>query len=161
MVAIIGLVPFIGFFAFNAQAWPIPKLNDSAVIGQYLLALPLTVALSPLVQARATIASLVAMLTGIVGICALAVVQFLWISGVMSVTSYYLTLGPAMFLIVAWLVLTGAALGHSTGTPRQSLFMSILAATYFAYPIWAIWLGRLLLSDKLIIAGPTTRGETL
>jgi hypothetical protein len=158
VVAISGLLPFVTVFAFGVN---IPRLNDSAVIVQYLLALPITVALHQLVQAGAPLRSQVAMLIGIVGIGAVAVVQVLWLfAAVLNWTTYIILVGTAMLLIGSWVVITGYALGRPAGTLRQSLFMSILAATYVAYPIWAIWLGRLLLAGTLPIAGPATRGET-
>ncbi len=41
----------------------------------------------------------------------------------------------------------------SVGKLPHSLLMSVLAAMYFTYPIWTFWLGRLLLSGKLTVAG--------
>jgi hypothetical protein len=36
--------------------------------------------------------------------------------------------------------------------------MGVLAATYVAYPIWALWLGRLLLTGKLAVSGRVMEG---
>ncbi len=153
VVSIIGLAPFVTFFVFAAD---IPGLNDAAAIVQYLLALPITLALHWLLQTRAPVLSGFAMLIGILGILALAVVQLLVIAGVLS----WATVGAPFLMIGIWLVITGY-LGRSTGKLPHSLLMSILAATYFAYPIWAFWLGRLLLSGKLTVSGhsPSIRGE--
>jgi hypothetical protein len=152
------MVPFVTLPVFGVN---FPGLNDSAVIVQYLLALPLTLALHQLVQARAPMLSMIAMLSGIVGILAFVVVQVFWLSEAFGVTTYYILLGVAFPLIGAWLVLTGHLLGRSfgtSGTVRHSRLMGILAATYVAYPIWALWLGRLLLSGKRTSSGPSTRG---
>ena len=118
VLAVIGLVPFGGFFAFGAQAWPIPGLNDRAAIVHYLLALPITLTLHQVVQARAHVPSTVAMSTvavwlGIVGIVAFAVVQILWLFESIGVTTYYILLGPAMLMTGAWLVITGYYVGRA------------------------------------------------
>jgi xanthosine utilization system XapX-like protein len=160
VVAIFGLLPSATFpFGVN-----LPRLNDSAVIVQYLLALPITFALYPLVRARAPIAGPVATLVGIVGILGTAVIQVAWIFGpfgTMEWAVYIILVATSMLMIGAWVVITGFYLRRSTGPLRHRLLMSILAATYVAYPIWAIWLGGLLLADKLTtVADPVARRET-
>jgi hypothetical protein len=154
LAAISSMVPFVTILVFGVN---IPRLNDRAVIVQYLLALPITVALHHLVRAQAPLTSTLALLSGIVGLLGIAVVQVFWLSEAFGVTTYYLLLTVAFLLVGAWLVVTGQYLGRSIGPARHSLLMSILAATYVGYPIWAIWLGRLFLSGKLTIADPATR----
>lgn len=140
VASIVGLAPFVTFFVFGVD---LPGLNDSAAIVQYLLALPIALALHQLVQARAPVLSKVAMLIGILGIFILAVVQLLVIARVLS----WAIVAVPTLMIAVWLVITGY-LGQSTGKLPRGLLMSILAATYFGYPIWATWLGRLLLSGR-------------
>jgi len=141
VVAIFGVLPFATLiFGIN-----LPRLNDSAVIVQYLLALPITLALYPVVRARAPIASAVVTPIGIVGIFVTAVVQVAWIfglSGSLEWPVYIILIATGMIMIGAWVLITGIYLRRATGPQRRSLLMSILATTYFAYPIWAIWLGR-------------------
>jgi hypothetical protein len=157
VVAISGLLPILTIFAFGVS---IPKLNDSAVIVQYVLALPITLALYPLARPRAPVLSTIALLSGIIGICAVVVIQVVWLFvAVLNWTTYLILIGTAMLLIGSWAVITGAALRRSTGPLRRSLLMGVLAAAYFAYPIWAIWLGRLLLSGTLSVPGPAIVGE--
>src|SRR5262249_8793138 len=154
-------VPFVTVPVFGVN---FPRLNDTAAIAQYLLALPLTLALHHLVQERAPLLSTVAMVLGIVGILAFAVIQVFWLSEAFGVTTYYLLLGIAFPLMGAWLVITGQLLWRSFGARgplRHSRLLGILAATYVAYPIWALWLGRLLLSDTLTIADPATSGAAV
>ena len=51
----------------------------------------------------------------------------------------------ALFVGVgAWLVITGLV-ARATGRMPNSLLMSGLAVPYLGYPVWAFWLGRLLL----------------
>jgi hypothetical protein len=155
VVAISGLLPVLTVFVFGVN---VPRLNDSAVIVQYLLALPITLALHPVAQARAPLQSWIAMLLGIVGILGVAVVQVLWLSETFGWTTYIMLIGTAMLMVGAWVVITGSSLRRPTAPLRQSLLMSMLAATYVAYPIWAFWLGRQLLSGKLAASGPASEG---
>ncbi len=142
---IIAWVPLLTSFAFGAN---IPYLNDSAAVVQYLLALPITFALHRLLQARAPVLSRVAMLSGIVGIFAVAVIQLVWIVALLpSWTTYLILLTTAFLMIGVWLVITGY-LGRFTGKLPHSMLMSILAAMYFGYPVWAFWLGKRLLTRR-------------
>jgi len=157
VVAIGGLLPILTTFAFGVN---IPKLNDSAVIVQYVLVLPITLVLYPLARPRAPFLTTVALLGGIIGICAVVVIQLIWLFvAVLNWTTYIILIGTAMLLIGSWAVITGSALRRSVGPLRWSLLMSVLAATYFAYPIWAFWLGRLLLSKTRAVSGPALEGE--
>src|SRR5215472_204106 len=113
LIALVGMVPFVTVPLFGVN---FPRLNDTAAIAQYLFALPLTLALHHLVQARAPLLSTVAMVLGIVGILAFAVIQAFWLSEAFGVTTYYLLLGIAFPLLGAWLVLTGQLLWRSFGS---------------------------------------------
>ena len=157
VIAIFGVVPFVSYpFGLN-----FPGLNDDAALVQYLLALPLTWVLYRLTRAHAAIGSLVAMLIGLAGILLFTVVQAVWVIWSMETVVYLVVIGAAMLMIGAWLVITGIYLRHATEPLRRSLLMSILAATYFAYPVWAIWLCNLLVADRLTaVTDPNTRGET-
>jgi hypothetical protein len=149
-VAISGLLPILTIVAFGVN---IPKLNDSAVIVQYVLALPITLALYPLARPHAPVLSTVALLSGIIGICAVVVMQVVWLCvPVLNWTTYIILIGTAMLLIGSWAVITAAALRRSAGPLRRSLLLGVLAATYVAYPIWAFWLGRLLLSGEFSVS---------
>jgi hypothetical protein len=145
VVAICGLVPFVTYpFRIN-----FPGLNDNAALVQYLLALPIAFALYPLARPCVATGSLVATLTGIGGILLFTVVQAILVFSSMQWAVYFVLIAAATLMIGAWVVITGVYLRRSSGPLRRSLAMSILGATYFAYPIWAIWLGRLLIAGKL------------
>jgi hypothetical protein len=117
---------------------------------QYLLALPILLALHRLLQARAPFLSKLAMLIGLVGMIAVVVLQFLLIVGVLSFSEQVGPVAFAMIVMVgAWLVITGY-LSRSAGKLPHSLLMSIVAVPYFGYPVWAFWLGHHLLSGRLI-----------
>jgi hypothetical protein len=136
---IIAWIPLVTILAFRVK---IPYLNDSAAIVQYFLALPITIALHRLVQAHAPVLSRVAMLSGIIGIFAVAVIQIVLLAGLLpSYTTYIILITTAFLMIGAWLVITGY-LVRSTGKLPNSVLMSWLGAIYIGYPVWAFWLGR-------------------
>ena len=146
VVSIFGVVFFVGMLAVKG---PFGRLNDICVMIQYLLALPIPLALHRLLQARAPFLSKLAMLIGIVGMMAVVVLQLLLVVGVLSFSEQ---VGPVTFALVvvvgAWLVITGY-LNRSTGKLPRSMLMSIVAVPYFGYPVWAFWLGRHLLSGRM------------
>jgi hypothetical protein len=165
VVSLIGIVFLIimyyGIFTNSFRLVRSGTLNDICVIIQYLLALPITLALYERLKSHGQVLSRAAMLIGIGGLIAVVVLQQLLVSDVLRFEEQ---IGPVMIgllVIGIWLVITGY-LGRSTGDMPHSLLMSVLAASYIGYPIWAIWLGRLLLSSELPLAerNPSIRGET-
>jgi hypothetical protein len=117
---------------------------------QYLLALPIPLAFHRLLRAHAPFRSKLVMLIGFAGMIAVVVLQLLLVVGVLS---FLEQVGPVTFAMIfvvgAWLMITGY-LSRSTGTLPHSMLMSILAVPYFGYPLWAFWLGRHLLSGRMI-----------
>jgi hypothetical protein len=162
VISFIGIV-FLGlmFIGFSTNNWRLQRfgtLNDICIIIQYLLALPITLALHQRLKAYGLALSRVTMLIGIAGMIAIVILHLLLVRGVMTFEEQVGFVVIALIVIGIWLVITGY-LGRSTKRMPYSLLMSVLAATYIGYPIWAIWLGRLLLSNKLILAerGPSIR----
>src|SRR5262245_63712763 len=113
---------------------PFGKLNDNTVIGQYLLALPITLALQQVMRAHTSALSKITMLTGMVGIVAIVIFQFLLVVGALSFAQEVGPLCIGLLIFGVWLVITGDQVGQSTGAVPQSVFMGILAALYFGYP---------------------------
>ncbi len=163
IVSFMGIVfliaMFVGFSTDNLELPRFGTLNDICVLIQYLLALPITLALHQILKVHAPVLSRAAILTGIVGILAVVVLQWLLVSGVVTFEEQVGLVMVALLVVGIWLVMIGD-LGRSTGNMRHSLLISILAAFYIGYPIWAIWLGRLLLSGNLNVAehSPSIRG---
>ena len=155
IVSFIGIVFLIAMFVgFSTNNLGLPRfgtLNDICVIIQYLLALPITLALHQILKVHAPVLSRAAMLTGIAGILTVGVLQWLLVSGVVTFEEQVGLVMVALLVVGIWLVITGY-LGRSTGKLPSGVLISILAAFYLGYPIWAIWLGRLLLSGKLPLA---------
>jgi hypothetical protein len=162
VIAIVFLViMYVGFFVDDIQLQRFGPLNDVCLIIQYLLALPIALALHQLFRTHAPVLSRVAMLIGIVGMIAVVVLQLLLVVGVMTFDEQ---VGPVMVALLvagAWFVITGH-LGRSTRKLPRGLVMGILAAFFLGYPIWAFWLGRQLLGGRLTLAerSPSLRGET-
>ncbi|MBZ0318805.1 MAG: hypothetical protein K8L91_20485 [Anaerolineae bacterium] len=161
IVSFIGIVfliaMFIGFSTNNIGLQRYGTLNDICIIIQYLLALPITLALYQFQKTYALLLCRAAMLIGIAGMIVIVVLQWLLVSGVLTFEEQVGPVTLALFVVGIWLGITGY-LGRLTENMPHSLRVSLLAAFYVGYPIWAIWLGRLLLTQ----AGrsPSIRGET-
>jgi hypothetical protein len=123
------------------------RLNDVLVMVQYLVAVPIAVALHTLFGAWNPALSRVAMVVGISGMLATAALQFLLVIGALTFAQQVVPVSVALLVVGAWLVITGY-LGRSTGTLPHGVRMGLLAATYVGYPIWAFWLGRRLLAQN-------------
>jgi hypothetical protein len=165
VVSLIGIVflimMFVGFSTNNLRLQQFGTLNDICIVIQYLLALPITLALHQLLNVHAPVLSRAARLIGIAGIIAVVVLQFLLVGGMITFEEQVGFVIVALIVVGVWLVIT-SYLGRSSGTLPPSLLISILRAFYIGYPIWAILLGRLLLSGKLTQAAQSLslRGET-
>jgi hypothetical protein len=165
IVSFIGIVflivMFIGFSTNNIGLQRYGTLNDICIIIQYLLTLPIMLALHQHLKVHAPVLSRAAMLIGIAGILAVVVLQWLLVTGVLTFEEQVGPVMIALLMVGIWLVITGY-LGRSIGNMPRGLLMSVLAAFYLGYPIWAIWLGRLLLSGKLILTEQSIsmRGKT-
>jgi hypothetical protein len=140
------IVLYIGLFTGNAFLLGFGVYNDIAIIVQYLLALPIVAALHRMLRADAPRASAAAALLAVLGIIGVTVFQWLFLTGAISLGQSFLTTGPSVLLMIgSWIVITGV-LGRRTGTLHNGMAVIILAAQYFAYPVWAFRVGRQLLS---------------
>jgi len=120
-------------------------LNDICGALQYLLTIPIAIALyrillsyNPRWIRGATIVGIASMLT-------VVVLQLALIFKLMTIQQQGLWVALAIFVGVgAWLLITGLV-ARSTGRLPNSVMMSSIAVPYVGYPIWAFWLGLLLL----------------
>ena len=143
---VLSIFGIVFLFVFFAVGEPWGTLNDIVIVPQYLLALPIAVALHQLLRSRAPLLSLVAILVGIIGILAVTVLQLLLISRVLTFAQQGLPVSLAIFLGVGGWILIVGYLGRTTGTLRHSLLLAVLGWSGFGYPIWAFGLGRQLLA---------------
>jgi hypothetical protein len=139
----VGIVLLLLFFTLGGVFGP---LNDISIVFQYLLALPVALALHRVYGRRAPGLSRLALALGMSGMLALVALQLLL---VLRVLTFAQQIGPvvvAFQVIGAWLMISGQ-LVRSTRTIPNIMLLSFLAWWYFGYPVWAVRVGRMLLSD--------------
>jgi hypothetical protein len=150
IISTLGVVCLITMFVlfatpFTDLALTFGFVNDICVAIQYLLTIPIALALyrillpyNPALIRNTTIFGILMMLA-VIGL------QLLLIFRIVPFEQQVVWVTPAMLMGVgSWLVITGWV-ARSTGKLPQSVLMSILAMPYLGYPIWAFWLGRHLL----------------
>ena len=127
---------------FYARGAPFGTLNDAAFVVQVLLALPLVFAFHRLLQRGGHTVRTIALLLGVFGILAIAVLQVLLIARVLTFAQQVVPVTTALFVVFGgWLLLTGY-LARSLKVLPNSMLVSVIGWTYFGYPIWAFWLGN-------------------
>jgi hypothetical protein len=168
----------IGFFFlifFFTIGQPFGTLNDAASVLQVLFMIPVAIAFHRLLRAKASKASLAAATIGIGAMLVIAVLQALVVVNAAlypQIGNTVLTAGGGLGV---WLLLantlsrqqsifpgrlTGLGLiagagyvvlviGFWVGGQENILFIVGSLAVVIVYPIWAIWLGRILLSNQL------------
>ena len=150
VISAIGVVLLIAMFALfatqqselgNRVGW----LNDICVALQYLLTIPIALALYRILSAYNPLLIRIATILGIVSMLIVAGLQLLLIFKVLTFEQQVLWVSLAMILGVgSWLVVTGLV-ARSTGRLPNSLLMSAIAVPYLGFPVWAFWIGLQLL----------------
>ncbi len=150
IISAIGVAFLIAMFAlfatpFKSLGLRFGLLNAICVALQYLLTIPVALALGRILLPHNPTLIRIATIIGILMMLAVIGLQLLLIFRVMTFEEQVVWVTPAMLLGVgSWLIITGVV-ARSTGRLPQSVLMSILAVPYLGYPIWAFWLGRHLL----------------
>ena len=150
IVSLIGVVALIAMFVLFATerqelAMVFGMFNDICVALQYLLTIPIALAVYQILQAGNPKLIRVTTIVGIVSMVLVIGLQLLLIFEVLTFEQQGVWVSIAMILGVGfWLAVTGLA-ARSTGKLPNSLLMSILAVPYVGYPIWSFWLGQHLL----------------
>lgn len=151
IISAIGVVLLIVMFILFATpqkelGYRVGMLNDICVALQYLLTIPIALALYPILKPYNPALVHIATITGIVSMLLVTGLQLLLIFKVLTFEQQVVWAAPAIILGVGfWLIISGLA-ARSTGRLPASLLMSSLAVPYFGYPVWAIWLGLHLLN---------------
>jgi hypothetical protein len=151
IISSIGVVFFIAMFVFfmtpdTELGLTFGLLNDVCVALQYLLAIPIALALYRILVAYNPVLIRIATITGIAALLITVVLQLLLVFKVLTFEQQVPWVALAMILgIGSWLVITGLV-ARSTIRLPNSLLMSTLALPYFGYPVWAFWLGQRLLA---------------
>ena len=151
IISAIGVVLLIAMFILFATPYKelalrVGLLNDICVALQYLLAIPIALVLRQILHVYQPDLIRIATIVGIVSMVLVFGLQLLLIFKVITFERQVVWVSLAMILGVgSWLVITGIV-ARSTGRMPNSVLMSSLAVPYMGYPIWAIWLGRILLA---------------
>ena len=150
VVSALGVVFLITMFALFATplkslGLAFGMLNDICVALQYLLTIPLALALYRILLPHNPTLMRIATSVGVAAMVVVILLQLALIFGVLTFEQQVGWVSLAMLVGVGlWLVLTGLV-ARSTGRLPNSLLMSSLAVPYLGYPVWAFWLGRRLL----------------
>ena len=152
IVSAAGIVFLVGMFVSfavgrSSVAMALGTVNDALVAVQYVLLLPVVVALGSGVLgggspwSRRVVAAL-----GVVGIAGVAVLQGLLAAGVLTFEQEIGPAGIAYIPLAAWFVATGRQAARS-GLDERGTAFGIVGASYLGFPVWA-WrlagrLGRL------------------
>ena len=139
VVSIFGIVSLVAFFATFIGLLGV--LNDIAVVIQYVLMMPIGLALHQILRRSGRTLSLVALLLGIPGMLAVVVLQLLFVTGVLPYARYIVLVSAGFLVVLVWFLMVHP-LGQSTGVLPRSILLHILAGLYVGYPFWAFSLGR-------------------
>lgn len=138
-VSAVGIVLLVGFFASGIGA--LGTLNDVAVIAQYVLMLPIAVALHRAVRTTRPSASAASLVTGLAGMLGVVTLQALLVTGVVPFETQIGLVSAAFLVVLGWFLLV-YRLGRHAGLLPGGLALHVMAGLYFGYPIWAFRLAR-------------------
>jgi hypothetical protein len=150
IVSAIGVVFLIAMFVLfttphKALGRTFGLLNDICVALQYLLTIPMALALYRILLPHHPALIRLATLAGIAAMLVVIGLQLALVFGVLTFERQVAWVSLAMIGGVgSWLVITGLV-AQSTGRLPNSVLMSAVAVPYVGYPVWAFWLGRHLL----------------
>ena len=150
IISAIGVVFLIAMFILFATSRQAPgetfgMLNDICVAIQYLLTIPIALALDQILRPYNPPLIRFATIFGIAMMLIVTGLQLALVFGVLPFEKQVIWVSLAMLVGVGtWLVITGLV-ARATGRLPNSLLMSGLAVPYVGYPLWAFWLGRRLL----------------
>ena len=120
-------------------------LNDICVALQYLLTIPVALAMRRMLGPSNPGLIGIATAVGIAAMILVILLQLLLVFQVLTFQQQAVWVSLAILLGVGfWLVATGVVARDSGLFPR-GVFMSAIAVPYFGFPAWAFWLGRRLL----------------
>jgi hypothetical protein len=142
-VGVAFLVAMFAAFLAGAKEWgqSLGWINDVLVMASYLLAVPVVVAFHLRLRVARRAMDLVLGAIGLGSLAAIAVLQWLLVSGSLP---FEREVGPVSIALLGfgvWLVAAGALRSRAGSLPGGAR-MGLLGATYFGYPLWAIWIAR-------------------
>ncbi len=171
------MITFVTAILFFSIGGPFGKINDISSVVQVLFMLPVALVLYRLFRPNTQTLSLLAAAVGIAGVMVAVVGQGLLVFGVITYQQS-LTFFPAGGAIGVWLLLANylaltnrklpqglawsglvagagyivTVVGFLLGGQQNPLFYAGGLVLVISYPIWAIWLGRVLSSGSLAVS---------
>lgn len=151
IISAVGVVFIITMFVLFAtsrqvQGETVGLLNDICVALQYLLTIPIALALYRILLPHNPALIRLGTIIGVVSMLIVISLQLALIFDVLTFQQQVVWVSLAMIVGVgAWLVITGLV-SRSAGVFPNSVLMSAIAVPYFGYPFWAFWLGRHLIA---------------
>lgn len=128
--------------ALTLGAW-----NDALAIPVYALALAAVPSLYTLVRSTGAVRSLVLALIGTAGLVATTALQWKLVTHELTFENEIGPVSIALLCVGIWIFGTGY-LGRSLGILPNGVRNGALGAIYLGYPVWALAVGRRLLSDS-------------
>lgn len=150
ITSIFGVIFLITMFALFGRSslelgGTFGLLNDIIVAFQYLLTIPVAIALYKILSPYNPSLIRTGTIIGIVSMVVVIILQLALVFEVLTFQQQVIWASLFMFLgIGSWLVITGMV-ARSTNIFPNSVLISSIAVPYFGFPVWAIWLGQILL----------------
>jgi hypothetical protein len=150
ILSIFGIIFLIAMFILfstpqKALGETVGMLNDILVATQYLMAVPIAIALYRILSPYNPSLIRIATSIGIISMLVVLILQMLLVFGVLTFQQQGVWASIAiMGGVGSWLLITGFV-SRSAGVFPNSVLMSAVAVPYFGFPVWAIWLGKHLL----------------
>ena len=132
-------------FAFFILGAPTGRLNDIAVIVQYLLMLPIALALFQILRTHHPQLSLAALLIGVPGMLSVMILQLLLVTDILPFANQLVPVVVAFLVVLVWFIINGFS-GRTSDKLPGSMLSHVLAGLYIGYPFWAFSVGRRLRS---------------
>lgn len=149
VVGLIGILFLLAFYATFINA--LGTVNDLCIAAQYMLMLPLPVTLHRLSGANSPV-SAAAAVVGTAAMLAVIVLDYVFLAGWLTFEQQVVPISIAMLIGGIWLVIASLQFRVTTSLGRE-LAVSIPAALYLGYPLWAFLLWRRLRHAGLGNAG--------
>ena len=146
IVAAVGvafLVAMFVSFAVGARATGLPfgRINDVLVLISYALAAPGVLAVRSVLRPQTGRWGDVMALVGLAAIAAVVVLQAMLVAETLTFEQQIGPVSLALLVLGGWFVVV-SWIGHRSGRLPFGVGLGLLAGLYVGYPMWAVRLGR-------------------
>lgn len=142
IVSAVGVVFLITMFilfatSHQAQGETIGLLNDICVALQYMMAIPIALALYRILSLINPSLLRIGTIVGIASMLLVIMLQLALVFGILTFQQQDVWASLAMVVAIGtWLIITGITAQSASVFPH-SMLMSVIALPYFGYPVWA------------------------